>query len=398
MALRSATSRPGSGPVEGGADGPRVPRVEPQRLIPVSLDGPEVRSDAFGRERRLKGRPRRSPSVASRPVFLSTSSPVAAGVPSASYVQPRAPCAPGSPPPDRDAVGTGTPDQGPDAMAEPAKAGLPDPNVSPGGQLRPGRRLVGHSIIALMERPTTPAGTRPAGRRRRAGRARRRRPHPRRLGGRKHGRHRPRVRPSAPAAAIAAAARSAGRADPTKTPPALDLRDGARPDAGGRQAAAPRPGVGVARGGGCARPPGRRDRGAGVLRGAAPLRDRRPGLGRHHAAGARRAAAGSASGPPRRRGAAHGDGARRGRTCRTAEPAPGQPPPAGSWPPCSASKMSRRTPDAAAWRRSSSAAVPPTTAVQAAGGLAQRRDGRPLRIGRLPSRTAPSPDLFGVDG
>ena len=47
------------------------------------------------------------------------------------------------------------------------------------------------------------------------------------------------------------------------------------------------------------RPARRRDRGAGVLRGVAPVRDRRPGLGRHHADGARRISCVSACGPRR---------------------------------------------------------------------------------------------------
>ena len=77
------------------------------------------------------------------------------------------------------------------------------------------------------------------------------------------------------------------------------LRDGARSDAGGRQAPAPRPGAGDAFGGRGPRPARCRDRGVGVLRRVAPVRDRQPRLGRHHADGARRAAAGPCAGPRR---------------------------------------------------------------------------------------------------
>ena len=228
----------------------------------------------------------------------------------------------------------------------------------------------------------------------------------------------------ASAAAIAAAYRAAGRADPTKTPLVADtLRGIARqhaavPEAAPRQAAAldyataidlmqmagrpqPRgrgretPGAAAAR--------GRRDAAIVALAFCAGLRrseiaalvwgditpTARAGQLRVRVRASKANADGRREDPPaarrplrpRRRAAANGDVARRGRAHRPARPAPGQPPPAGPghharprW-----RLVALRPPGPGLGAR------PPRRVDHRRAGrrrLAQRLDGRPLRVGR----------------
>lgn len=53
MAFRNVISRPLQRPVERGADG-GIPRIQPERLNPVSTGSGEIGAEAFARERRLE--------------------------------------------------------------------------------------------------------------------------------------------------------------------------------------------------------------------------------------------------------------------------------------------------------------------------------------------------------